>query len=61
MQCDVTRCIICLSNKVEYLDKEHSYKILPKKLYSFVNLSDLCNVIEKILDTILCHKHFKSG
>ena len=25
-----------------------------------VNLSDLCNVIEKILETILCHKHFKS-
>ena len=24
MQCHVTRCIICISNKVEYLDKEHS-------------------------------------
>ena len=26
MQRDVTRCIICKSNKPEYLDKERSYK-----------------------------------
>ena len=27
---DVTRCIICISNKVRYLDKEHSYKNFTK-------------------------------
>ena len=26
MQCDVTCCVFCISNKVEYLDKDHSYK-----------------------------------
>ena len=25
MQCDVTRCVICISNKVEYLDKEQRW------------------------------------
>ena len=26
MQCDVTRCVIFMSSKVEYLDEKHSYK-----------------------------------
>ena len=26
MQYDVTRCIIYISNRIEYLDKEQSYK-----------------------------------
>ena len=26
MQCDVTRCVICISNNVEYLNKEESKK-----------------------------------
>ena len=26
MQCDVTRCIICISDKVETLDRERCYK-----------------------------------
>ena len=49
MQCDVTRCIICISNKVEYLDKEHSSY---KKFYQIVILSNLCNEIKKTLHKI---------
>ena len=29
--------VICISNKVEYIDKEESYIILPKKLYNNFN------------------------
>ena len=32
IQCDVTRCVIFISNKVEYLDKEHSYKNSTKEV-----------------------------
>ena len=32
MQCYVPRCIVCISNKVEYLDKEQSYKISTKEV-----------------------------
>ena len=51
MQCDVTRCIICIFNKVEYLDKEHRHKnstkeVIFKKyktfsvlIYSYINTS----------------------
>ena len=51
MQCDDTRCIICISNKIEYLDKESSYEnsikdIIFKKyktfsvlIYSYINTS----------------------
>ena len=31
-QCDVTRCIICICNKSEYLDKERSYKNSTKEV-----------------------------
>ena len=60
MQCDVTR-IICISNKLEYLYKEQSKKILPKQLGYIVILSDLCNAIKKILAKILYHRHFKTN
>ena len=32
--CDVTRCVVCISDKVEYLDEAHMQlqKNLPKKL-----------------------------
>ena len=34
MQCDVTRCVICISNNVEYLDKEEGHKnSILKKLH----------------------------
>ena len=34
MQCDVTRCVICMSNNVEYLDKEEGHKnSILKKLH----------------------------
>ena len=45
MQCDahdVTRCIIFISNKVEYLDKEHSLQKFYQRSYIAI-LSDLCN------------------
>ena len=44
IQCDVTRCVLCISNKVEYLDKEEGHKnsILKSRRYT-MNLSDLCN------------------
>ena len=32
MQCDITRCIICISNKVKYLEKEESYKNSTKQV-----------------------------
>ena len=32
MQCDVTRRVICISNKIEYPDKEHSYKNSTKEV-----------------------------
>ena len=32
MQCDVTRCITCTSNKAEYLDKERSCKNSTKEV-----------------------------
>ena len=32
MQCDVTRCIICICNKSEYLDQERSYKNSTKEV-----------------------------
>ena len=59
MQCDVTHSIICISNKVEYLDKEHSYKNSTKEVIYILISSDLCNEIKKILDEISYHRHFK--
>ena len=32
MQCKVTRCIICIFNKVESLNKENSYKNFTKEV-----------------------------
>ena len=32
MQCDVTRYITYISNKVKYLDKEHGYKNFTKEV-----------------------------
>ena len=55
MQCDVTHCVICISNKFEYLGKEHSYKN-SNKGNCIVISSDLCNAIKKILDKISCHR-----
>ena len=49
MQCDVTGCISCISNKVEYLDK---YIVIPSELY---------NATKKILDKFSFHRHFKSA
>ena len=45
MQCDVTRCIICISNKVEFLDKEQSYKNSTKEV--IVILSELCGGVAR--------------
>ena len=59
IKCDVTRCIICTSNKVECVGKEHSYKKFYKRSY-IVNLSDLPNAIRKIPDKILFHGHFEN-
>ena len=56
MQCDVTRCIICISNKIEYLDKQQLQKFYQSYI---VILSDLCNAIKKTLEKILRHRHFK--
>ena len=44
MQRDVTH-IICMSVKVEHVDRERSYKISKKEVIS----SDLCNTTKKIL------------
>ena len=45
MQCVVTRCVICIPNKVEYLDKkltQTEVKILLKKLYCEFKCSLQC-------------------
>ena len=49
---------MCISNNVEYLDKEQSYKYSTVKV---MNLCDLCNAITKILDNcnISCNSYFK--
>ena len=39
MQCGVTRCIICISNKAENMDKERIYKILQKKQVRYMVIS----------------------
>ena len=32
MQCDATSCIICITNELEYLDNEKSYKNSAKEV-----------------------------
>ena len=32
MQYDVPRCVVCISNNVEYLDKEQGYKNTTKEV-----------------------------
>ena len=32
IQYDISGCVICISNKVEYLDKEESYKNSTKEV-----------------------------
>ena len=53
MRRDVTRCPICISNEVENFDEEQLQKIYQRS-YNVI-LSDLCNVINKMLDKISCH------
>ena len=50
---------MCIFNNVEYLDKEQSYK--NSTIEVIMNLSDLCNAINKILDNcnISCNSYFK--
>ena len=45
MQCDVTRCIICISSNFEYFDN----------ILNNLNLNDLCNTVKKMLNKIWCH------
>ena len=60
MQCDVTRCVICIFDKVGYLNKEHSYKNSTKEVILIVIASDIYNAIKKILDKNSCHRHFNN-
>ena len=57
MQCDVKRCVTCISNNFRYLDEEATRKLHQKTC--FVNLSDLCNAIKKIPHKILCRRRFR--
>ncbi len=59
MRYDVTSCVICISNEMEYLEKEGSYENSAKRLY-IVILSDLCNAIGKTFHKISLHRHFLS-
>ena len=43
MECDVTRCVVCIFNKVESRKKFYQRSFI-------VISSDLCNVIKKMLD-----------
>ena len=56
MNCDVISCVICVSNKVEYLEKEEFEKFYQRSC--IVIFSDLCNAIKKWSDKILFHRHF---
>ncbi len=56
--CIVTSCVICISNNVEYLEKEEIYKNSTKEV-TIVILSDFCNAIKKGFDKISLHRHFK--
>ena len=59
MQCYVTHCNFCISNKAEYVDNEQLKKFYQRSY--FVISSDLCNVIKKILDKISFYTHFKDS
>ena len=56
MQCDVTRCIIYISNNFEYFDKEYT-KILQKKLYFEFKLSLQYNQ-ENDGQNLVSYRHF---
>ena len=51
---EVTRCVICILNIVEYLDHEQSYKNFARGI-----IMNICYTIKKILDNTLCHERFK--
>ena len=55
-ECDVMSCVTCTSNKVEYLEKEESYKNSIKEV--IVILNNLLNAMNKYLDKISYHKDF---
>ena len=60
MQCDVTRCIICIYNKSEYISRQGTeLQKFYKRSYIVIS-SDLRNAIKKILDKISFHTHFNS-
>ena len=66
MHYDVGGCVIDISNKVEYLDKEKSF--LLRLFYFSKNSTEEacyiviqtypCNAIKKMLDKMSFHKHF---
>ena len=43
MQCHVTRCVICISNNVEYLDQEQSYRNSTKEVGCELKCFSQCN------------------
>ena len=52
----VISCVICMSNNVEYLEKEASYKNSPRGY--IVILRDLCNAIKKVRQNFVAYWHF---
>ena len=59
MHCDVISCVICISNKAEYLEKEELKKFYLRSY--IVILSDLCNAIKKQLDKISFKRTLKKS
>ena len=57
MHYDVGGCVICVSNKVEYLNKEESYDNSTKEVILSFQLVLQCN--KKTLGKISFQKHFK--
>ena len=51
MQCDVTRCVICIANNVQSRKGTELQKFCQRSY--IVNLSDLCNAMWKILENFL--------
>lgn len=64
MQFYVKRCVICVSKKVEHLDKNTVKKVYERSYFVILSLFQilfLWNAFKKMLDNISSHRHFECG
>ena len=56
LRSDTTRCIICISNNIEYLDKKHSYRTSTKEvLLIFAIQLGIYWTKVPVIGTLTCH------